>query len=113
LSETTEPLLGYFGSLFLGRVLETQRNAAGAREQYERAAALYPRAQAPRLALSLLSSRAGDRRSALAALDAAFDDRSTSQLDDPLWTYYAQAGRDAEVRLEETRRVLAPRRGAR
>jgi tetratricopeptide (TPR) repeat protein len=113
LSDTKDSLLVYFGSLFLGRVLETQRNVAGAREQYERAAALYPRAQAPRLALSLLASRAGNQRSALAAFDAAFDERSTSQLDDPLWTYYAQAGRDADVRLEETRRVLAPRRGAR
>ena len=112
-ADARDPIVAYLGALFLGRVLETQRNVAAAREQYERAAALFPRAQAPRLSLSLLASRSGNQRSAAAGLDAAFDDRSTSPMDDPWWAYFALAGRDADVRLADIRRVLAPPLGRR
>ena len=80
----------YWALLFLGKQEEMLGNGDGARADYERAAGLFPRAQSPRLALSQLARRAGDRRAAqrqlaeLAELPA--DER---QREDPWWDYYA------------------------
>jgi tetratricopeptide (TPR) repeat protein len=104
LAQTKEAVLVYFGALFLGRVLESQRNDAAAREQYERAAALFPRAQAPRLALSIIAGRSGARKAALSSRDDVLPD----DFDDPWWTYHAQAGRNADAAFAATRRALAP-----
>jgi tetratricopeptide (TPR) repeat protein len=79
----------YWALLFLGKQDEMQGNRDRARLSYERAADLFPRAQSPRLALSQLARRTGDRRAAqrqlaeLAGLPA--DER---QREDPWWDYY-------------------------
>jgi len=79
----------YWALLFLGKQEEMLGNRDLARTSYERAASLFPRAQSPRLALSQLARRAGDRRAAqreltvLAGLPA--DER---EREDPWWEYY-------------------------
>jgi tetratricopeptide (TPR) repeat protein len=80
------PQLVYMGQLFLGRTLEARGQFADARAAYEAAARAYPRAQAPRLALSQLALRTGDR----AAADALLQLLRTPSTDDddPWWRYY-------------------------
>jgi tetratricopeptide (TPR) repeat protein len=62
-------LLQYYASLFAGAAAEAMSRADEARLAYERAAALYPRAHAPRLALSQLATSTGDVDRAVQALD--------------------------------------------
>jgi tetratricopeptide (TPR) repeat protein len=107
-----ESLLQYYGQLFLGAALEGVNQFDNARAAYRAAAALFPRAQAPLLALSYLAASAGDRdgataaTTALAALPSSEDERP-----DPWWTYLASCGRQAPQVLEAAQRRLAtPRR---
>jgi tetratricopeptide (TPR) repeat protein len=101
--EADEPLLRYYGALFLGDAAEAMGDFTLARKSYEDARALYPRAQSPSLALSHLSSRNGDNKSAVvhlaeilkAPLDPTLDDS------DPWWEYYDAAGRKGPTRLAE------------
>jgi hypothetical protein len=79
----------YWALLFLGKQDEMLGNRDRARLSYERASALFPRAQSPRLALSQLARRTGDRRAAqrqLAALAGLPADEQ--QREDPWWDYY-------------------------
>jgi hypothetical protein len=79
----------YLAEMFLGSQEEVLGHSVQARARFEHAASLYPRAQSPRIALSQLSRRAGDRAGvqrelrALAALPS--DER---QREDPWWNYY-------------------------
>jgi tetratricopeptide (TPR) repeat protein len=79
----------YLAELFLGRAEEARGNDDAARAAFARASALYPNAQSPRLALSQIARRAGNRAAAqrelqaLAALSA--DDQ---RREDPWWLYY-------------------------
>jgi tetratricopeptide (TPR) repeat protein len=79
----------YFAQLFLARQEESLGHPQNARAALEQAAALYPAAQTPRVALSHIARRAGNRRAAqqelqaLAALPA--DER---RREDPWWNYY-------------------------
>ncbi len=104
---TAEPLLLYYGHLFLGSVLDARRDTAGARAAYERAGALAPDAQSPRLALSQLLARAGDRSGAMDVLKPflapAADERA-----DPFWVYYISAGRGADQLMTQMYGRLAP-----
>ena len=76
-----------------------------AREAYVRAAAFYPRAQSPRLALSALATRMGDRKEALAAIEPLFRlPEAAAERDDPWWIYLDSAGRNADALLAEMRR---------
>ena len=86
-----EHVLQYYASLFLG-VAEAEGAPDAAAEAFERAARLFPTAQAPLLALSELALGRGDRAAAIAALDrlAALP---TSGRDDPWWTYDVEFGR--------------------
>jgi tetratricopeptide (TPR) repeat protein len=63
------PHLQYYAALFTGRAAEARGRAGEAREAYERAAALFPRAQAPRFALSHLAASQGDLASATTVLE--------------------------------------------
>jgi tetratricopeptide (TPR) repeat protein len=78
----------YLAQLFLGREEEVLGNRAAARECFERALKLYPRAQSPRLSLSQLARQSGDRPGALRALQP-LSERSVDQVaqEDPWWTY--------------------------
>ena len=64
----TDPQLVYYGELFLGREESAMRHRQEAREHFERAAGLYPRAQSPQLAIGLLARAHGDRPGALQSL---------------------------------------------
>jgi hypothetical protein len=79
----------YLAELFLGSEEEALGNTAAARAAYGRAAALYPRAQSPRFALSQLARRAGDRAAAQRELRliAELPEQETDR-EDPWWTYY-------------------------
>ena len=79
----------YLAELFLGRAEETQGHDEAARAAFERASALYPNAQSPRLALSQIARREGNRATAqreLRAIAALPDDERRRE--DPWWLYY-------------------------
>jgi tetratricopeptide (TPR) repeat protein len=79
----------YLAQLFLGRAEEARGHGEVARAAFELASALYPNAQSPRLALSQIARRAGDRPAAqreLQAIAALPDDERRRE--DPWWFYY-------------------------
>jgi Tfp pilus assembly protein PilF len=89
---TNEPVLQYYASLFLGVADAAAGRPDAAADAFERAARLFPTAQAPLLALSELALSRGDRPAAAAALDrlAALPARDR---DDPWFTYDVEYGR--------------------
>jgi len=79
----------YLAHLFLGRAEEARGRDNAARAAFERASALYPNAQSPRLALSQMARRAGDRAAAQRELGAiAALPRDERSREDPWWLYY-------------------------
>lgn len=102
---TTDPLLRYFAHLFMGRALADADDVSGARAAYERALELAPAAQAPRVGLSQLSMRAGESGAALESLRPALEPEMETE-EDPMWTYYETAGRQADLLMERAYRVL-------
>ncbi|HUP38683.1 MAG TPA: tetratricopeptide repeat protein, partial [Vicinamibacterales bacterium] len=79
----------YLAELFLGRAEETRGNDAVARAAFERASALYPNAQSPRLALSQIARRAGNRAAAQRELHALAQlPHDQNRREDPWWLYY-------------------------
>ena len=107
LDETDDLPLVYWGSLFLGAEEQSLGRDAEARASFERARALRPGAQAPRLALSQLARRAGDRSQALAELRAVLTLPSDEvSRYDPLWDYYISRGSEANILFAELRRQL-------
>ena len=97
-AELTEPELSYHAYQFLGAEEEALGNRDAAQAAYERAAALFPHAQSPLLALSQLARRYGDRNGALRAADRLFalQDDPDNERDDPWWTYYLVQARSAD-----------------
>jgi hypothetical protein len=85
LGSTDDRLLLYYGELFLGEVQEVLGQFDGSRTAYEAAAALYPSAQSPKLALSAIAARRGDRSGALGAMQQVFElpVRTGPDRDDP------------------------------
>ena len=104
--ETDDTALQYRAWLFLGNEEQALGRLDAARDAYRKAAALYPRAQSPWLALSQLARRSGDRAAALEAvgqvlaLPALADDRA-----DPWWSYHAGTGPLADALLAELRKT--------
>jgi hypothetical protein len=82
--------------LFLGAEEEALGRLAQARAAYTEAAALYPRAQAPRLGLSQLAHRTGDRVAARAEPAPALPPYVSDLKDDPWWTYRSAPGRHTD-----------------
>jgi hypothetical protein len=111
IAATEDSLLLYYAELFLGGEEEALGRRDAARDSYERAAALYPLAQSPHLALSHLARRFGDRPGALRAiqqvlkLPAAGSDRV-----DPWWAYHIAQGRNADALLADLRRPFLAER---
>jgi len=97
-----EETLRYYLELFLGGAEEGAGHYDQARGAYERAAALFPKAQSPLLGLGELARRRGDRRSALEAMEKVF---ALSPLEedrvDPWWVYHVYHVRNADQLLEE------------
>jgi hypothetical protein len=91
---TSEPRLRYYAHMFLGASLEALDRLDEARHAFEQALALFPDAQAPRVALSQLAHRQGDRAQAAEALRGVMVPvEGKSPDDDPWWTYQVAAGR--------------------
>jgi hypothetical protein len=93
---TPDPLLRYYTEMFLGAAEESLSHADLASAAYGRAAALFPRAQSPALALSALYARRSDRAAARTAIGPAFDLPVEAEYgDDPWWRYRTVQGRNA------------------
>lgn len=99
----------YYASLFLGREEEALGHRDLARASFERAAALYPRAQSPLLGLSHLARRFGDRSGALEAIRRLMQLPSDEQARlDPWWMYHATShASQAETLLARLYRSVA------
>jgi tetratricopeptide (TPR) repeat protein len=107
LSMVRVPMLEYYARMFLGAAEEALGRTSEARALYQEAAKLYPRAQAPRVALSQLAHKSGNRAAARETLDVMFDRGSQiSEEDDPWWFYQRAAGRMADQWREATYRLL-------
>jgi tetratricopeptide (TPR) repeat protein len=97
--------LVYYAELFLGREEAAMRRRVAARERFERAAALYPRAQSPYLALGLLARAYGDRPAALHAMKEVFAlPADEEDREDPWWEYHKAHVRNTNALLSELRR---------
>src|SRR5688572_16870223 len=94
--ETRNRLLLYYGHMFLGNEADTLGLIDEARRSYERAGALYPQAQSPRLAISSLAARAGNRAEALSSVESVLGRDEAQFADDPWWSYYTSQSRDLE-----------------
>jgi tetratricopeptide (TPR) repeat protein len=107
---TADPVLRYYARLVTGAAERARGNADGAVEAYKKAAALYPRAQSPHLALSQLARERGDRGAALEAaqrvLSLPGDERERL---DPWWDYHRGTGRRVEALLIEVRTTVGGR----
>jgi Flp pilus assembly protein TadD len=103
---TPDPLLRYYAQMFLGAAEEALAHPDAARAAYQRAAALFPRAQSPALALSALYARRSDRGAARTAIGPVFDlPVHAEDRDDPWWHYRTVQGRNADDLLD---RLWAP-----
>jgi hypothetical protein len=99
-----EPLL-YFAHLLSGAAYEAIGRFDAARESFGKAAALYPAAQSPLLALSALARRRGDRAAALDALSKVFALQEIDpESDEPWWWYSVASARNADALLAELRK---------
>jgi tetratricopeptide (TPR) repeat protein len=102
-----DPQLLYYASLFLGREFVALSRRSEARDQYERAARLYPTAQSPLLALSQLARSGEDLQGALLSLNRAFAlPRKDPWKDDPWWIYDLAHVRDADALVAEMCRMF-------
>src|SRR5262245_107091 len=97
-AKANEPLLQYYAKLFLGSESEALGDRARARDLYDDATVLYPEAQSPRLALSLLSADDGKHDDALAMMAMVLGLPGAGRKD-PWWTYQYSQGRNAPEAL--------------
>lgn len=104
---TTDPLLLYYAHLFLGAAEDGLGNQARARAAYERASALYPRAQSPRMALSRLALSAGDDGDARRAIAEIARMPPDAERHDPWWSYEIASGRHASALLSDVYRRVS------
>ena len=88
-----EPIQQYYIHLFSGEVESALGQLDSAHVSFERAAALFPDAQTPRLALSELAARRGDAAGATAALQPIVAERREGRTD-PWWSYDESYARD-------------------
>jgi tetratricopeptide (TPR) repeat protein len=97
----------YYASLYLGYEFEMLSRRSEARQQYERAATLYPAAQSPLLALSQLAHSSEDAKGALLALQRVYElPRSDLWKDDPWWVYDLSHVRDADELVTEMHKAF-------
>jgi tetratricopeptide (TPR) repeat protein len=83
----TSPELQYYAALFAGRAAAASGQAEDARRAYERAMALFPRAQSPRLALAEMAWRGGNQGLAQSGLRTLFVTAGGDRSADPWWVY--------------------------
>lgn len=103
-SRLDEPRLQYLCALFLGSEEAALGRREAAEASFERAAALFPTAQSPLVALADLAWRNGNRS---AALDALHRIRSlpteSGKREDPWRDYYGSVGSDASAQMSALR----------
>jgi tetratricopeptide (TPR) repeat protein len=98
----------YFTELFLGDAARELGDADAARGHYQRAAALYQRAQTPGLSESALLRADGEREAAVALMRKVLSRRvGRSLTDDPWWTYYMAHVSDVDDLVAALREALA------
>jgi hypothetical protein len=103
----TDRQLQYYAALFLGHEQEALGHTDAAREQFERAATLYPNAQSPLLALSHLAGREGDPAGMLPAMKRVLTLPVTdARREDPWWSYDVAHVRNAEELMAAMRKVF-------
>ena len=96
--------LRYYAEMFLGHAEQSLGNHAAARDRYGRAAALYPQAQSPLLALALLARQSGDRAGAQHAMRQVLAlPRRPPAESDPWWRYYRWQNASSEGRFAALR----------
>jgi hypothetical protein len=108
---TESMLLQYYANMFMGAELEALGRTKEAREAYELAADTYPKAQAPRRALSAMAARAGDRTEARRVIESVLRGASIEPGDDPWWGYYTAQTRATDVLLGQLRARIAQEDG--
>jgi len=96
IAATKNRLLQYYGNMFLGAEADALGLVEEARQAFERASELYPLAQSPRLAISTLAARTGDRTAALSAIQPVLGRDEPQLADDPWWSYYTSQARAIE-----------------
>jgi len=102
-----DPQLSYYASLYLGYAFEMISRPDDARDQYERAAMLYPFAQSPLLALSQLARSQDDTEDALRILQRVFSlPIEDPGVKDPLWIYDLSHVRDTSALIDEMHRMF-------
>ncbi len=111
ITATKNRLLLYYGNMFLGDSADALGLTDEARQAYERAGELFDLAQSPRLALSSMAARAGDRSGALAAIETVLGGDQPEPADDPWWSYYTSQTRALEG-VWTALRVAVTRAGA-
>lgn len=87
----------YYGWMFYGAALTQAGRSHEALQAFGAAAALYPAAQSPQLAISQVAADAGDPALARAALERVFASAVNTRRDDPWWRYLDGSGRDDEA----------------
>lgn len=97
-----EPVQQYYVHLFTGQVESALDRLDSARVSFERAAALFPDAQTPRLALSDLAARRGDENGAIAELEPIVAGKREARAD-PWWSYDESYGRDWTILIGRLR----------
>ena len=97
--------LRYYAELFAGAEEEALGRFDAARAAYERASALFPRAQSPFIAVSELAHRRGDRAGAVAAMEKVFALPApvNRARDDPWWRYHVAQAKNADDLLDALR----------
>lgn len=103
--ESSDPHVRYYAALFLGDAERARGNPDAARAAYESAAALYPTAQAPHLAISLLARERSDREGAQFALRNLAHTSIRAPLD-PWWVYQMCSGRSLPALLVQLWKAL-------
>ena len=103
----TDPQLLFYVALFLGNEHAMLGHETAAREQFERAAEIFPNAQSPLLALSWLARSSGNNRAALQAVDHVFALQVRDSVpEDPWWEYTLSPIIDADELVENMRKTF-------
>lgn len=99
--------LAYLAELFLAREEHRLGRRREAERHYENAAALYPKAQSPRLALSHLARESGNRAAASGHLQSVTRHPPGVNVDDtdPWWFYYEPHKEDADMLMTRMREI--------
>jgi hypothetical protein len=109
-SDASTPAARYYAALFAGRVAERMGDDDSARQQYERAGAVFPGVQSPMIALAQMNLRSGHPDAARESLRLFAVTGDTQPPLDPWWTYDVSLVQDAPDLIEQMRAVRASAR---